>query len=140
MSAWESPLKKPVKKEKETPIQEELKKFKKPKCLISKSSAKKIVAVKAVDSAGCFWLERWVEQLVRERSYPPQLKSDDFYSLLSRYFENRVVLDILDRVRKDYRQAFSLSEPVVDDDDLSWLNETLKADPHAISELPENYL
>ena len=139
---WESPLKiKTPKQEKEkNPLEQELKKFKKPKCLISKASAKKVAMVKSVDSAGCFWLERWIDQLVRERSYPPQLKSDDFYSLLSRYFEPKVVLEILERVRKDYRQAFPLSEPVDEEDDLSWLSETLKADPHAIKLIPENYL
>lgn len=134
---WESPIKQ-KKKDKITPLQEELKKFKKPKCLISKSSAKQIVGVKNVDSTGCFWLERWIEQLVRERSYPPQLKSDDFFSLLSRYFENKVVLEILDKVRKEYRLAFSLNEPP--EDDLSWLVGVLKADPMVMKDLDPDFL
>lgn len=134
---WESPIKQ-KKKDKITPLQEELKKFKKPKCLISKSSAKQIVGAKAVDSAGCFWLERWIEQLVRERSYPPQLKSDDFFSLLSRYFENKVALEILEKVRKEYRHAFSLTEPP--EDDLSWLVGVLKADPMVMKDLDPDFL
>jgi hypothetical protein len=135
---WESPLKKTQKKEKDDPIQQELKKFKKPKCLISKSSAKHIVCVKTIDSAGCFWLERWIEQLVRECSYPPQLKSDDFFSLLNRYFETKVVLDILNKVRKEYRQAFSLTEPP--EDDLSWLSDVIKGDPMAMIDLDPDFL
>lgn len=137
-SLWASPIQQ--KKPKEDPIQQELKKFKKPKSVISKASVKRITGVKNVDTAGCYWFESWIDQLVRERSYPPQLKSDDFYSLLGRYFEPRTILEVLEKARADYRRAFPLADPVEEADDLSWIVGTIASDPHAIKELPENYL
>jgi hypothetical protein len=113
--------------------------FKKSRPVLSKASVKRVVLVKNVDEAGCYWLENWIEQLVRERSYPPQLKSDDFYSLLGRYFDAPTILSVLERARADYRRAFPLAakEEV---DDLSWLASTLRADPNALIDLPPNYL
>jgi len=110
---------------------------------MSKGQLKKIVSVKNVDTTGCYWFDRWIDQLVRERSYPPQLKSDDFYSLLGRYFEGKVILEILERAREDYRRAFPLCEPVEEVGDLSWLVSAIKADPNALAFaplLPHNFL
>lgn len=134
----ESPIRK--KKALEDPLKEELKKFKKAKPLTSKGSVKRITGAKNVDSAGCYWFDSWIDQLVRERSYPPQLKSDDFYSLLGRYFEPRTILEVLEKARAEYRRAFSLSDPAEEEDDLAWIVDTIQADPHAIKELPDNYL
>jgi hypothetical protein len=114
--------------------------FKKDKPLMSKGQLKKIVSVKNVDATGCYWFDRWIDQLVRERSYPPQLKSDDFYSLLGRYFEGRVILEILEKARIDYRRAFPLCEPEEEVGDLSWLVEAIKRDPNALASLPLNFL
>lgn len=127
-------------KPKVDPIEEELKKFKKSKPIVSKAAVKRITGVSNVDAAGCFWLDTWIEQLVRERSYPPQLKSDDFYSLLGRYFAPDTILEVLEKARTDYRRAFPLADPTPPDDDLRWLPETLRADPNAIKDLPLNYL
>jgi len=127
-------------KEKEKALKEELKPFKKEKPLTSKGQLKRITGVKNVDSEGCRWFDRWVEQLVREHSYPPQLKSDDFYSLLGHYFDGKKIIDILEHARMDFRRAFPLCEPIEDVDDLTWLAEALKADPMALSLLPPNYL
>lgn len=136
---WESPIKQ-KKNAKDDPMKEELKKFKKAKPIISKGAVKRITGVKSVDSAGCYWFDSWIDQLVRERSYPPQLKSDDFYSLLGRYFEPRTILEVLEKARIDYRRAFPLADPEPPSDDLTWIVGTLQADPHAISDLPRNYL
>jgi len=133
-----SPIK--PKKAKENPLEEELKKFKKPKCTISKATAKRISGVKNVDSAGCAWFERWIDQLIRERAYPPQLKSDDFYSLLGRYFEPHTILEILEKARTDFKQAFPLADPKPPEDDLSWVSGVLKADPNALIDIPHDYL
>lgn len=114
--------------------------FKKAKPALSKGSVKRIVLVKNVDEAGCYWVENWIDQLVRGSSYPPQLKSDDFYSLLGRYFDGPTVLGVLERVRGDYRRAFPLADPKTEVDDLSWLRDTLRADPNALIDLPPNYL
>jgi hypothetical protein len=126
-------------KKKIDPIEEELKLFKKSKCVISKASVKKIANVKSADNMNCQWLENWIDQFIRENCYPPQLKSDDFYSLLSRYFEGNKILKILEKVRYDYRRAFPLTEDIVEDD-LSWLPAILKADPKVLMELPKDYL
>jgi len=114
--------------------------FKKAKPVLSKGSVKRIVLVKNVDESGCYWVENWIDQLVRGHSYPPQLKSDDFYSLLGRYFDGPTALSLLERVRADYRRAFPMADPQEEVDDLSWLRETLRADPNALVDLPPNYL
>lgn len=118
--------------------------FKKAKPVLSKGSVKRIVLVKNVDEAGCYWMENWIDQLVRGYSYPPQLKSDDFYSLLGRYFDGATILSVLERARADYRRAFPMAEgcgdACVSTDDLSWLAATLRADPNALIDLPPNYL
>lgn len=124
--------------------------FKKAKPVLSKGSVKRIVLVKNVDEAGCYWMENWIDQLVRGYSYPPQLKSDDFYSLLGRYFDSSTILSVLERARTDYRRAFPMADPdvvregcgdaCVSTDDLSWLAATLRADPNALIDLPPNYL
>jgi hypothetical protein len=137
-SLWASPIKQ--KKSKDDPVQEELKKFKKAKPVISKGSVKRITGIKNVDTAGCYWFESRIDQLVRERSYPPQLKSDDFYSLLGRYFEPRTILEVLEKARVDYRRAFPLADPEEEADDLAWIVDCIQSDPHATKELPENYL
>ena len=126
---WASPLAKTgkVKKEAEEAKKEELKLFKKPKCKISKGHAKRVVGAKDVDSAGCAWLERWIDELVRSNCFPPQLVSDDFYASLPKFFAPDKVLSILDEVRKDYKRAFPLSA-MDDEDDLSWLSDELKKD------------
>lgn len=114
--------------------------FKKAKPVLSKGSVKRIVLVKNVDEAGCYWMENWIDQLVRGYSYPPQLKSDDFYSLLGRYFDGATILSVLERARADYRRAFPMADPQEETDDLSWLSATLRADPNALIDLPPNYL
>ena len=114
--------------------------FKKAKPLISKGQLKRITGVKNVDAMGCYWFDRWVDQLCRERSQPPQLKRDDFYSLLGTYFEGKVILEILEKARVEYRRAFPLCEPEAEEDNLSWLVTTLRSDPNAMVDLPQNYL
>lgn len=114
--------------------------FKKAKPLLSKGSVKRIVVVKNVDEAGCYWMERWIEQLIRERSWPPQLKGDDFYSLLGRYFDAPTILSVLEKARADYRRAFPMADPTEEEDDLGWLITTLRSDPKALIDLPLNYL
>jgi hypothetical protein len=121
-------------------LKEQIALFKKAKPLISKGQLKRITGVKNVDAMGCYWFDRWVDQLCRERSYPPQLKSDDFYSLLGTYFDGTVILEILEKARVDYRRAFPLCEPEAEEDNLSWLVGVLKADPNAMVDLPPKYL
>jgi hypothetical protein len=112
--------------------------FKKARPALSKGSVKRIVRVKQVDEAGCYWMENWIDQLIRGNSYPPQLKSGDFCSLLGRYFDAPTILSILEKARTDYRRAFPMADP--EDDDLSWLVTILRSDPNALIDLPHNFL
>lgn len=132
---WSNPI-----KQKKIKQEDSLKDFKKKRPIISNASLKRICAVKNSDLSGCQWLERWLEQFVRENSYPPKLISDDFYSLLNHYFEPKIVVDILEKVRKDYRRAFPLSEPQEEVDTLEWLIDLLRKDPVVVAELPPDYL
>lgn len=129
---WASPILSKGNKQKEEAKKEELKLFKKTKCKISKGHAKKIVMM-TTDSAGCAWIERWIDDLVRGNCFPPQLVSDDFYASLPKFFAPDKVLSILEDVRRDYKRAFPLSA-IDDEDDLSWLSDELKKDVAVMSE------
>jgi hypothetical protein len=131
MIDWVTPLKKPKKKETED--------FKKVKCVIPAATVKKVMGVTAVDEVQCRWMERWIDQLVRENSYPPQLKGADFYSLLGSYFSGEVALAILERARGEFARAFPLTQKTKEDD-LSWLSAVLRLDAEALRDLPVNYL
>jgi hypothetical protein len=140
---WSSPLKEPkIKADKEEQI--EIKKFKKPKPIISRASIKKLTGVKSVDLLGCQWADRWVMQLIQENAYPPQLLSADFESMLGKYFEIKTALSIIERFRTDYRNAFALSLgeqiELSEPDNLAWIVDVLRSDPNVIRELPPNYL
>ena len=130
-------MKKP-KSKKDNPLVEELKKFKKPKCVISRSCVKRITLRKDVDKLGCEWVARWIEQLIRENAYPSPLLDDDFDYLLGKYFDVPKALSIVEQLRNDYRKAFPLTEPP--DDDLLWVAAVLRADPKALELLPPHYL
>jgi hypothetical protein len=131
---WTSPIVSKVKEK----IEDPLKLFKKPKCKISKGTAKKITGYNNIDSNGCQWIERWIENLVRGNCYPISLLSDDFYASLPQIFAPDKVLSILEAVRKDYKQAFPLSNHS-DDENLDWLYSELVKDPVVMKDF-ENLL
>ena len=143
---WTSPIKKKKEKiEKPPPTREDtqkiiLKLFKKEKCKISMTAAKKILNATRSDPMMAQWVERWIDDFVRGNSYPPQLRSADFYSLLSTYFSPEQVLGILEKIRTDYHRAFPLVETRQADDDLAWLPPLMRADAVAVSLLPKGYL
>jgi len=86
------------------------------------------------------WVERWIDDWVRGNSYPPQLRSNDFYSLLEKFFDPSMVLKVLERIRIEYHRAFPLVETRLADDDLAWLPPLMRADAVAVSFLPPQYL
>jgi hypothetical protein len=86
------------------------------------------------------WVERWIDDWVRGNSYPPQLRSNDFYSLLEKFFDPSMVLKVLERIRIEYHRAFPLVETRQADDDLAWLPPLMRADAVAVSFLPLGYL
>ena len=115
-----SPLK--VKKVKQ---KEKKEVWRKQRPAISKSTVKKICQCDYADNATCLWLERWIDTLVRSNNYPPQLKSDDFYSLLGHYFSGETVMKILLQVREDYLKIYPLATI---HEDMDWLPQVLDAD------------
>ena len=107
MNSWANPLKsKKVKKEKEEkPTKEkELPKFKADKLTLTKSEAKKILNLEhqTPSSQQTAWVQRWLEQLIRERTLPPQLAGADAYGQLCQFLTPEDVLDVLLRVRSDF--------------------------------------
>jgi hypothetical protein len=132
MAEWVSPLKKPKKKD-------DALDFKKVKCVIPAATVKKVMGISAVDEFQCRWMERWIDQLVRENSYPPQLRGADFYALLGSYFNGDTALGILERARGDFTRAFPLTQKTKEDD-LAWLAAVLRSDAEAVKDLPVNYL
>ena len=104
------------------------------------TAAKKILNATRSDPMMAQWVERWIDDFVRGNSYPPQLRSADFYSLLSTYFSPEQVLGILEKIRTDYHRAFPLVETRQADDDLAWLPPLMRADAVAVSLLPKGYL
>jgi hypothetical protein len=146
---WESPLKKKTTKAAKPPpppptreeIQQKIQKaFKKPKCVISAAQAKKILNSTRSDPMIAQWVERWIDDLVRGYSYPPQLRSGDFYSLLPTYFDQNKVLSILEQIRIDFHNAHPTIDTRPKDDDLAWLPPLLRADAIAMSIMPPGYL
>ena len=147
MDSWASPLKlkKAEKAEKPPPTREDTKKliakiFKKQKCVISTTAAKKILNATQSNPMMAQWVERWIDDFVRGNSYPPQLRSADFYSLLATYFSPEQVLETLEKIRTDYNRSFPTMEIRVEFDDLAWLPPLLKADAIAMSMMPMGYL
>jgi hypothetical protein len=131
---WSSPLKE-KKVDKEKQLKEE---FKKPKCRISKGSVKKLTD-NSVDSTGCIWFERWLEQLVRENSYPPQLISDDFFGLLNRFFPVQTANTIIEKAKHDYALAFPVltnNATIPKEFDINSLYQIMSDDPIVKSDFP----
>lgn len=131
---WSSPF-----KEKKIDKDKQLKDdFKKPKCKISKGSVKKLTD-NSVDSTGCIWFERWLEQLVRENSYPPQLISDDFFGLLNRYFPVQTANTIIEKAKRDYAIAFPIltnNATTPAEFDINDLPQIMSQDQNVKSEFP----
>jgi hypothetical protein len=130
---WASPLKpKKVKKE-------EVETFKKEKCVVKAGCVKKLTGHSNADDIQCRWVERWVDDLVRSNSYPPQLRSNDFYSLLGTYFDGDTVMSVLEKCRTEFARAFPMTAKEKEDD-LAWLANVLKNDPAVVKSLPAHFL
>jgi len=108
--------------------------------VISTAAAKKILNATQANPLMAQWVERWIDDFVRGNSYPPQLRSGDFYSLLPTYFSPEQVLETLQKIRTEYHRAFPMVETRLADDDLAWLPPLIRADAMAASILPIGYL
>jgi hypothetical protein len=133
---WCSPLKPPKEKKEKTTTEKDVI-FPKVKAKIKPATAKRVVGAGGVPAAQ--WLERWIEQFVRENSLPPQLLSDDFPNQLTHLLAPKDALDVLSRVRADYARAFPLTAKP-EKEDLDWLGAVIAMDASEVSSLPPQYL
>ena len=112
MSDYGNPLKgrqrSEVKKEKEEVIKPDKKVF-------SASVVKSLLDWKGDVGDGIIrWTERWVVQLVRERSLPPQIAGSDVMGALTQFLTPEDALDVLTKVRADFRREHPALYPKED--------------------------
>ena len=96
-------------KQKKVEVEPLLEKFKPEKARLSKSSAKALVDYKGeLTKEAIQWIQRWMEQLVRERSLPPQLSGKEAYSALLQFLESADALSVLERLRLEFASSHPL--------------------------------
>ena len=85
---------------------------KKKKCPITKTAARTLLGIKGtITTSQCEWVERWLTQLMRERSLPPQICSENAFGILSQFLSHSDLLQVLERIRYD----FALQQPKHDE-------------------------
>lgn len=67
------------------------------------------------------WILRWIDQLCKENSYPPQLIGGNFLPNLFIYFEPTKALEILERIRADFKETHLLTVQPDRSKDFDWL-------------------
>jgi len=72
------------------------------------AEAKKVLAFKGpLAKSQIQWTERWLQQLVRERSLPPQLAHSDAFGQLKIFLDGADLDAVLARVRADFLKTLS---------------------------------
>jgi hypothetical protein len=99
-----------------------IEKFKPEKSVINKSNARQLVGA-SLDPSQMLWLQRWLEQLVRERSYPPQIAGKEPFQALTQFLAPKDCLDVLELVRKAYQQQYPNSSKQEEEEDFGFLRE-----------------
>jgi hypothetical protein len=109
MSGFGSPLKqKKVKVEKEEV-------WKKEKKVLSASVVKKLLEWDGDCGEGVIrWTEQWLVQLVRERSLPPQIAGSDVMGALVHYLTPTDAVEVLAKIRKEFRDTHPIYFPKED--------------------------
>lgn len=100
----------PITRRRKAPEEEVIKK---PRPKLSPGAAKAIVGITAAPDIP--WIERAIEQLCRENSWPLQLLCNEFTSRLGGLLEPQAALNTLERLRADYRTAHPFMDPPKDD-------------------------
>jgi hypothetical protein len=112
MAEWGNPLKpkKAKKEDKEPKAPKELAKFKPEKLTLPKSEAKKILnlAHRTPTTQQTAWVQRWLEQLVRERTLPPQLVGAEAYGQICLFLSPDDSLKVLEQIRADFGKTLPL--------------------------------
>lgn len=93
-----------------------LEKFKPLKPKLSKGAAKALVEV-SCSASELLWIERWLTNLVQERSLPPQICGADAFDALTTYLAPTDALAILDAIRADFLAAHPQRDKPKDDFD-----------------------
>lgn len=105
-----------------------LEKFKTEKPVVSKSSVRLLLGKKGeIDEECRWWVQRWMTQLVRERSLPPQLSGKDAFVALSRFLTPSDALDVLERIRREYAESHPLEDHQTKEE-LEWLATAVSQD------------
>ena len=106
-------------------------KFKPQKPKVGKASAKMLVECQMdLPREAILWVERWLVQLVQERSLPPQIAGENPFGALAQLLAPRDVLEVLERIRKEFRQSFPyLFEK--EKEDFAFLEEALKLEENS---------
>ena len=110
MSEWGNPLKKKQPKAEKPPKEpKELPKFKQEKLTLTKSEARKFLN-QSPSLEQTAWTQRWLEQVIRERTLPPQLAGADAYGQMLRFFSPEDALKLLEQIRADFAKTLPLEE------------------------------
>lgn len=108
MADWGNPIKRKQpkpEKEQKPKKEEELPLFKKEKLRLTRSETKKVLAVSGpVGHSDVAWTQRWLDQIIRERSYPPHLSGEDAYALICSFLTPSDSLQLLTQIRADYEK------------------------------------
>ena len=123
MSDWGNPLKqkkvKPEKEPKASKAPKELPKFKQVPLTLTKSEAKKVLNLerRTPSAQQTAWTQRWLEQLIRERTLPPQLAGADAYGQLCLFLSPDDCLKVLEQIRADFGKTLPLETQTKDEFD-----------------------
>jgi len=77
---------------------------------ISKAVAKQLV-LQTCEEHHCRWTERYLDNLVATHCYPPKLKTNEVFSVLSECFTPADSLRILEDLRRDFGLHFAQEIP-----------------------------
>jgi hypothetical protein len=117
----------PLRKQQKTKVVDgPLERFKTLKPVLSSKVGRDLVE-KACSRDELFWIERWLENLVRSRGLPPQCMGADAYNALMKFLEPSEALKILETLRLEFRESHPQTQTLMED--FSFLLEELKASP-----------
>lgn len=89
-------------------------KFKVEKPKLSTKTGKELVE-HSCSPTELMWIERWLDNLVRSRSLPPQCCGKDAFGALTKFLAPQSVLEILEQLRKDFAAAHPSRSREVED-------------------------
>jgi hypothetical protein len=114
---WASPLKpKAAPKTSKAPEQQPMITLApKPKALLSRAAAKRLLSLAAGKEPDTEWVERWLIQLCREHSYPLSWIGPDILSKLTTLLPPEMGLKTLEQLRLDYAAAHPFANSPTDD-------------------------